>query len=182
MQQHKRLIFKNTVAACWQCVFEIAETAEMLNGSVNPPPPHYHQPSRKAHGCVCMHLDAPTTHTNKSCALTCTKKKQPKRAAPFSWYATCQAIPPALHRHTLTPDWLKAQPESCKPLSHRNPSLHSLTITEKKIGEKKRKERRTQVRAKGITLHADSPYLVYLRLYPRLPPSGGSLLLLRRIA
>ncbi len=155
----------------------------MLNGSVTPPP------STLPKGAwLCTHALRRSNHTHTytqtSLALShAPEKKQPKRAALFSWHATCQAIPPALHRRTPTPDWLKAQPGSCKPLSHRNPSLHSLTITEKKISEKKeRKERRTQVRAKGITLHADSPYLVYLRLYPRLAPSGGSLLPRRRVA
>lgn len=145
----------------------------MLNGSVTP---LTHPASRKVRGCVRMHLDAQNTHTHThaqtSLALSHAPNKLPKRAAPFSWHATSQAIPPALHRLTPTPDWLKPQLESCKPLSHRNPCLRSLSITEKKIGEKKK----TQERAKGITLHADSPYLVYLRFPPRLPPSDGSLL------
>lgn len=143
----------------------------MLNGSVTP---HPHPASRKAYGCVRMHLDAQTTHTytHKQVLRSHThQKKVPKRAAQFSWHATCQAIPPALHRRTPTPDWLKPQPESCKPLSYRNPSLRSLSITEKKIGEKKeRKERQTHERAKGITLHSDSPYLVYLRFLPPFAP------------
>lgn len=115
----------------------------MLNGSVTP---LTHPASRKARGCVCMHLDAQTTRTHAptSLALSHAPKKLPKRAAPFSWHATCQAIPPALHRLTPTPDWLKPQLESCKPLSHRNPCLRSLSITEKKIGEKKKDTRQSK--------------------------------------
>ncbi len=115
----------------------------MLNGSVTPPP------STLPKGAwLCTHALRRSNHTHTytqtSLALShAPEKKQPKRAALFSWHATCQAIPPALHRRTPTPDWLKAQPGSCKPLSHRNPSLHSLTITEKKIGEKKRKKGKT---------------------------------------
>lgn len=55
----------------------------MLNGSVTP---HPHPASRKAYGCVRMHLDAQTTHTHihtqTSLALSHAPKKGTKKSSP----------------------------------------------------------------------------------------------------
>lgn len=116
----------------------------MLNGSVTPPPSTLpkgawlctHALRRSNHTHTYTHKQVLRSHTHQ--------KKSNQEEQPCSHGTQpVKRFPPALHRRTPTPDWLKAQPGSCKPLSHRNPSLHSLTITEKKIGEKKRKKGKT---------------------------------------
>ncbi len=152
----------------------------MLNGSVTPPP---HQPYRKAHGCVRMHLNAETTHKQVLCSHThqknsnqkeqpCSHGTQPVKRFPLLSTGALRLL--IGWKHSRNP----ASPSPTEtPASTPSPSLRKRLVR-----KKERNERRTQVRAKGITLHADSPYLVYLRLYPRLPPSVGSLLPRRRVA
>ncbi len=156
----------------------------MLNGSVTPPP------STLPKGAwLCMHAlrcsNRTHTYTHKQVLRSHThQKKSNQKEQPCSHGTQPVKRFPLLSTGALRLliGWKHSRNPASPSPTETPASTPSLSLRKRLVRKKERKERRTQVRAKGITLHADSPYLVYLRLYPRFPPSIGSLLPRRRVA